>query len=391
MSLGVQFLLATLPLFATESLGVNQSKVGYLLGAYSLAALFIRPFAGYAYDYIGRKKMYLISLGLFTLVSALYPFASTFMLLVLFRFIHGLSFGLTSTGGPTIISDVVPAARRGEGLGYFGLANTLSQALGPAIGLWIMGSSNYLELFIASGALAGFAFILVNFPKFPKQVIPTNPPSFSSFFEKRVLPISSLVLLNSVISGGVITYIIIYSKEIGIVNGGLYFFVNSFGVAVTRLFSGKIIDKSGPKLIVPFGFISMGIGYLVLSTSNGLLLFLSAALLIGIGSGTVIPALQAMVINVVEPQCRGVANSTFFAMIDIGFVIGSVLLGWMTTVMSLKSLFFISGLSYTAPLVIFLVYVLKDYHNRITAITLDQEKQNKDARDYNLPPTAVNS
>ncbi|MGI6226204.1 MAG: MFS transporter, partial [Peptococcales bacterium] len=364
-------------------LGVSESKAGYILGAYSLAALVSRPFSGYAFDYIGRKKVYLTALGIFTLISALYPLAYTFALLVLFRFLHGLCFGFTSTGGGTIVADLLPPTRRGEGVGYFGLAYTFSMALGPALGLWIMGDDNYLKLFIISGLIIALSFALANLVKFPTHIKPTKRPTLTSFFEKRVVPVSMIMLLTGIASGGIMSYIIIYSKEIGIINGGLYFFVNAIGVAITRLFSGRMMDKYGPKSLVIYGIIIWASGFFVLAASKELILFLIAAALIGVGSGIVMPVCQTMIINVVEPECRGVANSTYYAALDIGIGGGSIVLGLMTSFISLKNIFFLCGLFYTVPLVLFLVFVIKDYERKVKLL------HTKTAFEKNIIPEKV--
>ncbi|NTW72304.1 MAG: MFS transporter [Eubacteriaceae bacterium] len=374
MSLGVQFLQPTMPLYAMGSLGASQSQVGYLLGAYSFAALLIRPFAGYAYDYIGRKKTYVIALAVFTFVTFGYPFLSSFLMLVVLRFLHGISFGITSTGGGTIAGDIIPESRRGEGVGYFGLANTLSTALGPAIGIWIMGNNKFSYLFAASSALIFMALVLSNFLRLPTHAKPLKPPTFSSFFEKRVVPISMLVLLSCIITGGILTYIIIFSKEIGVVNGGIYFMVNSVGIMITRLYAGKITDRKGPGAVLSFGFLAQAIGYILLSFSSGLFSFAAAALVIGIGTGTIFPALQTMVINVVEPECRGVANSTYFAAIDIGIGGGSIFIGWLAGSMPLHTIFLLSGIFCLVPLALSKFYVLKDYENKVLMI---KEKKTK--------------
>lgn len=371
MNLGAQFLFPTLPLYSISVLGANQSQVGYIIGAYSFAALLVRPLSGYAYDYIGRKKVFTISLLLFTIITITYPFAATFLMLILFRFIHGLAFGLTSTGGGTIIGDVVPEKRRGEGVGYFGLANTLSMALGPAIGLWIMAGNKFNNLFLSSGILIGVSLILAMLISLPKNTAKSRKITLNSFFEKRVVRVSIIMSLVGVVLGGVLSYIIIFSLEIGIVNGGLYFIVNSAGVVLTRLFAGKILDKHGPKPIIIFGFIVLSLGFIVLSVCNNLTVFLLASFLIGLGNGTIMPTLQTMVINMVEPEKRGVASSTFFAFMDIGIGGGSIFLGWLTSIVTLKTMFLISGIFILLPFLLFLTFVLHDYEKKASQLHSD--------------------
>ena len=116
------FLLTIIPLIAVKQLGVDNSKAGYLIGVYSLSALLIRPFAGYAIDSFGRKKIFLFSICFFALFTFSYYLAATFTIFLLIRLLHGFAWGIFNTGSATIVADTVPSSRRGEGIGYFGLA-----------------------------------------------------------------------------------------------------------------------------------------------------------------------------------------------------------------------------------------------------------------------------
>lgn len=135
-----------MPDYAVKMLGADESQVGYIIGVYTLSALAIRPLAGYALDSLGRKKIYLLALATFGLLIGTYYFATSLVLLLVLRLIHGLSWGVTTTGGGTIVADILPSQRRGEGVGYFGLSMTLAMAIGPGIGLWLMGDGHWLGL-----------------------------------------------------------------------------------------------------------------------------------------------------------------------------------------------------------------------------------------------------
>ena len=369
-AMGVQFLNPTLPLFAVHAMHVNQSQVGYLLGVYSLSALLIRPYSGYAFDFLGRKKTYAAALACFTVISLLYPFATSLLVLIFIRFLHGLCFGITSTGSGAIIGDVLPETRRGEGIGYYGLANTISRALGPAVAVVIMGNDKFFQLFFAAAVLSGTAFLLARAMVLPPQPRPQRKVTWRSLFEKRVVWVSAIEMLAGVVNGAVMSYIILFARDIGIINGGIYFFVNSIGVALARLFAGKIVDRSGPRYVISFGFIMYALGLIALSVSSGLGLFLAAALAIGLGNGIIMPTLQTMVINIVEAEYRGVASSTFYALTDIGVGGGSIVLGLLTEIISLREMFMISGLYLLIPLILFNVFAIKDYRNKLSMIKL---------------------
>ncbi|QSX07892.1 MFS transporter [Alkalibacter rhizosphaerae] len=368
MSLGVQFLLPTLPLYATQALGGQQSQIGYLMGAYSLAALVIRPFAGYAYDVFDRKKVYLFSLTFFALITYGYPMLSSFFFLVLFRFLHGISFGSTSSGGGTIVGDIVPESRRGEGVGLMGMANTLSMALGPAVGLMIMGRNNFTALFYSSALLITTALVLAFFLKLPKVKRVKRTLSVDAFIEKRVFPIAGILLFSAIANGGILSFIVIFAGDIGVSNGGVYFMANSVGVVLTRLFSGRIMDRKGPWIPLLMGYLSLISGYLLLSAAEGLLLFVLSGFIVGLGNGMVIPTLQTMTINSVEASARGVATSTYFSAMDIGIGGGSIMVGWLVGIFSLRTVFVINGILCTLSLILARLFVIPTYERKYRAV-----------------------
>jgi len=365
MAMGFYFLLPTMPKYAMNVLGANESQVGYIIGLYTLSALAIRPFAGYALDAMGRKKVYLTALIIFALLIGTYYFATNLILLLLLRLIHGFSWGVTTTGGGTIVADILPPQKRGEGVGYFGLSMTLAMALGPFIGLWLMGNNQYGRLFLASMTLGAAAYLLANFVTYPRCPLTKRSLSWRSFFETRVAPVSTLMFFTTLVYGGVVSFITIYSDQIGIKNGGLFFLVYAIAMGLLRPFSGKLTDRRGPDLIVAAGFLALITGFLLLAASKGLALFLVSAAVMGAGNGMVWPTLQTMVINMVEPQRRGVANSTLFSALDLGIGGGSVFLGWLADWTSIGTMYFVSALSLFLPLVYFFFYVVKDYNNKI--------------------------
>ena len=68
----------------------------------------------------------MIGTAICLLAMGSYLFASTIFLLLAVRILHGAGFGITTTTYGTVVSDLIPSARRGEGMGYFGLSGTIA-------------------------------------------------------------------------------------------------------------------------------------------------------------------------------------------------------------------------------------------------------------------------
>ncbi|MCW0998241.1 MFS transporter, partial [Streptococcus anginosus] len=89
-----------------------------------------RLVAGRFIDSIQLKYMLLFGVVFSFVAVALYYIAATLVILYIVRFIHGLAFGIGSNATSSMASKVVPASRKGEGIGYYSLSNILASAIG---------------------------------------------------------------------------------------------------------------------------------------------------------------------------------------------------------------------------------------------------------------------
>lgn len=368
MGTGFYFLIPTLPVFIVDVLDAGPGKVGYILAVYTLSALIIRPLTGYALDSFGRKWIYLLAFFTFAAMLGLYTLAYTFVWLMALRFMHGFTWGAATTSSSTIVVDVVPASRRGEGIGIYGLSFTLAMAIGPVIALNIMGQGNYDRMFLSSMAIAFAGFLLVMLVKFPNYEKPPGKAGFtlSQVIELRTLPMALIQLLFGLTYGGLMSFITLYAKAYEVGQAGVFFTVFAIGIAASRLVSGKIFDRKGPKALMMTGLLSGAGGFLLLGLANNFTGFMLAAILVGICMGVVMPTLQTMTNNVVEPQRRGAANATFITAFDIGIGGGSMLLGLLAEFTSLKSMYLVSAGILILSVSLFFMFVLAFYNkNRI--------------------------
>jgi predicted MFS family arabinose efflux permease len=361
MAISFYFLLPTLPIFVVNALGADKSQIGYIIGVYTLSSVTIRPLAGYALDTVGRKPVYLYALALFALLMPVYTYASSLALLLLIRLIHGFSWGVITTGGGTIVADIIPVQRRGEGLGYFGMSMTISLAIGPTLGLWLAGNTNFALLFNSAGILAAIAFLLAFLVKYPQVPATKQELNLHSFIEVKVLSLSLVMFFVTFVYGGVVSFITIYGPEVGIKNAGLFFLVYAIFTAITRPFAGQIFDKKGPTQIMLLGFISLISSFVFLGLWRSPLGFLASAVIMGIGFGLIWPTLMAMIVNMVAPHRRGVANSTYFSALDLGIGFGSIVLGILANNTSTSTMYLVCAFILVIPIFIYFTYANKSY------------------------------
>lgn len=365
MAIAFYFLLPTLPLYLKETLGATSSQVGLVLAFYTIAALLIRPFVGYAIDSIGRKFIYLLSFIIFSALFVGYIFAISIGLMMVMRFLHGLTWGSLSTSGSTIAVDFIPASRRGEGISLFGLSMTIAMSIGPLIALIILGEMDYLWVFVIASSISITGLILALNIRFPEYKPNHDNRSFSvkRLIERSSIPLSLNVLVVTTTYGGILSFASLYGMEIGVANSGLFFLLLAVGIGVSRFFSGTIFDRVGPFRIVVIGMILLILGFPVLFLVPNSLGYHATAVIIGLGFGIIMPTFQAMVNNLVQPDRRGAANSTYFTSFDLGIGLGMVLTGFVSEQIGLGKAFLICSIIETVALLIFVFYSYKFYKN----------------------------
>ncbi|WP_245612057.1 MFS transporter [endosymbiont 'TC1' of Trimyema compressum] len=120
-----QLLLPTLPVYI-QSLGGSDGIIGLVTGISTIAAIISRPLAGIFLDRIGKKGIFLTGLLIFIVAVLAYRWLPTVLLILIFRFIHGFGWGISTTSISTVVSDKIPRKRFGEGIGYFSLTGRKS-------------------------------------------------------------------------------------------------------------------------------------------------------------------------------------------------------------------------------------------------------------------------
>jgi predicted MFS family arabinose efflux permease len=367
MAVAFYILIPTLPLYIVNVLKEPKSSVGLTLASFTIAALIIRLFTGFALDAYGRKYIYIISFFIFCLIFGLYPFASSIVFLFIIRFIHGFAWGITGTAGSTVAVDLIPPKKRGEGIGYYGLAMTLAMSVGPMVGLFICNDGSYTRMFIIATAIALAGFIMIAMIRFPKFTRPEQQKSlkFNTLIEKSALPASLNIIMVMIPYGAIISFITLYGKEIGINNTGTFFMILAIGLGLTRIYSGKIFDRSGPRTLSISGILLLVFGFIILATFKSHAGFHLSGLILGFGFGTLFPLSQAMVNNLVEPHQRGAANSTLFTAFDIGIGIGMVLIGFLADHIGLANSFYVCAAICLVALIHSLTFVLNHYHKQL--------------------------
>ena len=354
--------MPTLPFYLVEHFSVGTGMVGIIMSCYVVAALLIRPFSGYLVDKYARKPLYILSFVLFVAFTAGYLIAGSILLFIILRFSHGITWGLITTAGNTLAIDIMPSAKRGEGLGYYGLALNLAMAIGPMAGLFLYEQYSY-ELIFYFAIIAGvIGLISASFIKAPQKAPVVHQPfTLDRFILTKSIPLGVNLLFLTLTYGMILSFAAMLGRERGMSHTGLFFTLMAVGMAISRIFSGKLIDRGQIRMVTIMGAIILSSGFAVFTFTESSFLYYFASLIMGFGYGVLFPAFQALFINMGTHHQRGTANSTFFTAFDLGVGIGMIAAGKIAALFSLTFAFGISTAACVFALFLFMKIIFPYY------------------------------
>lgn len=331
----VFFMLVTgMAVYAAGEFSVGQTAAGFAASAFVVGALVSRIFAGKYVDFLGRRRTVLVTLVFFVLASVAYLVVDSYAVLILVRMVQGAAFGFGQTALNAGVFTLIPPSRRGEGAGYYLVANSLPQALGPLLGIQVSQSLGFPALFITATALAALALVLALWIRLPEA--PPNTQSLrrrlllkpGDIFERRAIPVALVGMMLSVGFASVITFLDSFTRGENMENvGSLYFVIFAAVVLVTRLFVGRLHDYYGDNTVIyPTVVMFFGAMALLAWSPNETVVLLSAVLA-GFGHGSLLPVLQATIASAVPAHRVSIGLSTFLIFMDSGVGLSPLVLG----------------------------------------------------------------
>ncbi len=318
-----------LPIYLDEQFNADKDVIGIVLSGYVIAALVVRPFSGFIVDTFDRKRVLTLCFFFFFICFTGYIGAGTLLMFAVVRTLHGLPFGATTVANSTVAIDVLPSARRNEGIGFYGLSNNVAMAVAPTAGIWIYGATdNFRLLFWISLAIAFAGLLCAKTIRMPERKAVKGKPhlSMDHFFLTRAWLMAFNIMFFGLCWGVMSNYVALYGKEkLGITDGtGLFFVLLSTGLVASRLYGAKSLREGRLSENAIQGAAISAVGYALFALSPGVWAYYMSALLIGLGNGRMFPAFLNMFISVARHDQRGTANSSILTSWDTGMGLGII-------------------------------------------------------------------
>ena len=340
-------LIVTIASYAQSKYGASTSTAGLVSSIFIIGSLIGRLGTGRVIGDLGTKKTLWTGLVFFTITSILYFAAFNIGLLIIIRLLQGIAVGIAGTATGTIIAQILPNTRKGEGIGYYSLSAILATAIGPFIGILLLKAENGFQWIFALNIVLSFVCLIiyavvkidVSLPKSSSQPLEKSS-LISKFIEPRALPISMVALLIGFSYSGVMSFLSFYALEVDLVSAASYFFlIYAIVVIISRPFTGKLLDTKGANIVAYPCFVLFALGMFLFSQATAGWMLLLAAALIGFGYGNFNSIAQSVAVKVTPPHRFGLATSTYFILYDIGLGIGPFLLGFIVPYSGYRPIF----------------------------------------------------
>ncbi|MFI5375529.1 MAG: MFS transporter [Candidatus Rokuibacteriota bacterium] len=320
----VYLLNATLPLHLV-ALGGSKTEVGLLFSTSGVVSMMLRPLVGGWIDRYGFRPVMLP--GALVLVATLLvlPLAATPVAFIALMGGIGLGNGLISTGAGVLAAHASAPTRRGEALGIYYVATSISFSVGPPLGFALYASGGMRRCFLGAAVIGvGIGLLILSL----RVAAPATAAARFRWLSRRALPAAATVIAVNVGYSSIYAFLPLYAIASGLDgNLGWFYAVFSACIIVGRLTLSRLSDRIGRTRVIVPAIAVTGLSYVVLALPPRAATLAAGAVLLGAGVAVFYPTLLAQLVDRTAERERGSAIGTLSGSFDLGNVIGSLLVG----------------------------------------------------------------
>lgn len=151
-----------------RQLGATTSDAQWIMESYALFLASLLLVGGVLGDRFGRKRIFMIGTGLFTLASIGCSLSKTVELLIAARAIQGIGAALLVPGSLALISATFPQSERGAAIGTWSAFTGITAAIGPVIGGFLVDHFSWTWAFLVNAPL-GVVLLAIGMAKVPES------------------------------------------------------------------------------------------------------------------------------------------------------------------------------------------------------------------------------
>ncbi len=347
--LGFGLIMPLLPIYGRE-MGASGIYLGLLTSLFGITRSMISFPAGFLADKLGRKRLIVTGLFIYTVVMFLFGISTHLYQLLILRACQGAASGIVWPVAATMVADIVPPKDRGKAMGVFSMMWDAGIAVGPVLGGLLTAFFSISVPFFVCSSLSFLSALLVL-----KRVKETHSElkkksdthfDFNSFDKFSLLGMCITGFTISFALGMIQPILPLFGNEvlnldeasIGVIFGAI-----GFTRFLVKPSSGALGDSVGRKKIVAAGLIFDSVSTTAIAFSTNFLTMMAACVAHAAGLGMTMPSMDAMVTSLTTRENRGKVMGIFSASKDMGLVAGPLLGGITFDTISVQAPFFMCG------------------------------------------------
>lgn len=390
MVLGNSMLIPVLP-DMQKAMEITKMEAGLTITLFSLPAGVAIPVMGFLADKYGRKPIIIPALIIYAaggVVSGLAAFWwKSYPLLLTGRVIQGLGASGTGPIAMALVSDIFTSSERAKALGGLEAANGLGKVISPILGAAVALIIWYALFFvyaILAIPIALFVWMIIKepAPKERNQSAGAYIGKLKNIFQQKGKSLTGCYFAGSIVLL-VLFGILSYLSDVLEKNYGLDGMIKGFALAVpvlamssTSFFGGRFLENQLGRLkfFMIIGLVMVGASMTTIGLISTDLAFFVGVVVMGIGTGLVLPAVNTLVTSSVRLEERGGITALYGGVRFVGVAIGppafDLLLGFNRGVMFL-------GGGFLAALALVLVLWLVNEQQLLQGFQKDQDSARK--------------
>ena len=352
-SLGAGIANVALPAIS-QAFDAPFGQIQWVVSGYLLAMTAAVVGAGRLGDRLGRRRLLLVGVTLFSVASLLCAVAPTLPLLVAARALQGIGAAFMTALAMALVGDTVAGARTGSALGLLGTMSAVGTALGPSLGGVLIASGGWRAPFLAVVPLAllalGFAYRHVPAPagvtRSPTAAARGRGAKHSiSIALWRGLAMTTLVstVVMSTLVVGPFYLSTVLSLDIASI--GLILSAGPIVAALSGVPAGRAVDRFGTQRTIVAGLAAMVLGCVALAAlpMAGIASYVSAIAVLTSGYALFQAGNNTSIMRAIEPARRGVVSGQLSLARNLGLVAGASLMGGLFAATGMRSTFAVAA------------------------------------------------
>ena len=334
-------LIIPLPLYM-QAEGISDWHIGVVMGAFGIASLVVRPFAGALSDRFGVRPVIVYGTLALACGGSLVGVTTSVPLLFVLRLLQASGYVAFTTAATAMVSGMVTAAHRGTAIARYGGAANIAVTVVPLIISAVLPTIGTRGAFVASGVAACVAGLVI-WQIIPAQSTRTTTTVLPNLlaYPRIIWPAMLTTFCFGVGFGAYFQYLPLLAERRDITPVGPVYVAYGITIIATRLVSGRFIDGGDRRVVLIPAALLTAVGMLLFAVADTLWLLMLAAACTASGGGLSHPALIAIHVDRVAE--RGRATAAFYLAFDIGIGIGSWVLAAVLQFFGMSMLYVVAG------------------------------------------------